>query len=288
METIVRGLRKKVLRRTFIDVWTDWPKTIMRPKDFGQFRKEIIGRQIENIRRRAKYILFDLSGGKTLLVHQKLTGHLLFGRWRRENNSWKSEIPGSLFEDPRNGFLHVIFFLNNDSEIALSDLRKFAKVELWDSVELKKAKELISLGPEPLSKSFTFKKFKKVLPKKGKIKQVLMDQAVIAGIGNIYSDEILWEAKIHPLSASSKITGPVLKEIYKAIKKVLKRAIGLKGDSFSDFRLITGEKGGYQKIQKVYGQEGKICPRKDGGRIQRLKIGGRSARFCPKCQILYL
>ena len=113
-----------------------------------------------------------------------------------------------------------------------------------------------------------------------------MDQSVIAGIGNIYSDEILWEARIHPLKDVSTLGETDLKNIYNAILKVLKKGIEFKGDSMSDYRRPNGEKGGYQNVQKVYRKEGQACPVKNCGIIKRIKIGGRSAHFCPKCQKL--
>jgi formamidopyrimidine-DNA glycosylase len=283
VETAVKDLKIKVLGRTFIDIWTDCQKIIKKPP-FHRFKKEIKRKKIINIRRRAKNLIFDLSDGKSLLVHQKMTGHLLFGKWSEKNGVWKSAIKGPLSDDFRNGFLHVIFFLDNKFQLALSDMRKFAKIELWDSEKLEKSEYFFSLGPEPFGRLFNFKIFKNRLPKKGKIKTVLMDQKNIAGIGNIYSDEILWRAKIHPLKEISFLSEKELKEIYKAIKSVLSASIKLKGDSFSDYRLIDGKKGKYQNVQKVYGREKLLCKRNDGGIIKRLKIGGRSAHFCPVCQ----
>ncbi len=284
VETIVRGLKKKVLRRTFVDVWTDFSKLIKKPKNFEEFKKEIKEKKIQKIWRRGKNIIFNLSDGLSLLIHQKLTGHLLYGNWNMRQGKWLAEEKGWL-EDPVNRFIHLMFWLDNGRMLALSDLRKFAKVELWDKEELRTSEEMKSLGPEPLERDFTSEKFKNILIKqKGKIKQVLMNQKVIAGIGNIYSDEILWEAEIHPFKEINGLSAGEIRKIYGAIKKILNRAIRLKGDSMSDYRLITGEKGGYQKIQKVYQQEDKPCPRKDSGIIQRVKIGGRSAHFCPVCQ----
>jgi len=284
VETTVKTLRRKVLNRTFLDIWTD-SKNIKKPKSFEEFKNEIKGQKINDIKRRAKNILFYLSGNKILLIHQKLTGHLLLGKWNIVNGKWRSSKKGSL-EESVNLFIHLMFWLDNGEMLALSDLRKFAKVELWDRNELEESDGFKKLGPEPLGKEFTISIFKKVLPRRGKIKQVLMDQGVIAGIGNIYSDEILWEAKIHPLKDISKLSGGELRNIYLATKKILKKAIKLKGDSMRDYRLINGEKGGYQKVQKVYQQQGNFCPRKDGGKIQCLKIGGRTAHFCPVCQKL--
>lgn len=285
VETIKRGLEQKVLNRTFVDVWTDFKKLVKKPKNFEQFKKLLKGKRIQKVYRRGKNIFLDLSQGLSLLVHQKLTGHLLYGKWKKINGKWRAVEKGPLRDDPMNKFLHLIFFLDDGKQLALSDLRKFAKVELWKTEDLRKDEELKKLGPEPLEKSFTFEKLKEVLPKKGKIKQVLMDQNVIAGIGNIYSDEILFEAKIHPEKEVSKISEKDLKKIYLAIKNILKKAVNLKGTSISDFRDIEGKKGFFEKALKVYRQTGKRCPR-CGKIIRRIKVGGRSAHFCPKCQNL--
>jgi formamidopyrimidine-DNA glycosylase len=284
VETTVRSLEQKVQGRTFVDFWTDFPKNIKKPKSLSKFEKAIKNKKILGMGRKAKNILFFLSDDKTLLVHQKMTGHLLLGKWKEIKGEWISQISGPLFSDPRNRFIHLILFLDDKNQIALSDMRKFSKIELWENSDLKKSKEFNALGPDPLSKDFTFKIFKKIIPERGKIKQVLMNQTIISGIGNIYSDEILWEARIHPLRDAGKLKDDELKNIYFAIAKVLKEALIAKGDSFSDYRLISGEVGGYQKIQKAYGRQKLACLRGDGGIIQRLKIGGRSAHFCPICQ----
>jgi len=282
VETTVRELKKKVLGRTFLDVWTDFPKMIKRPKDFEQFKKEIKGKEIKDVKRRGKNILFELSRNKTLLVHQKLTGHFLLGKWQKVDNKW-TPPPGPLLEKV-NTYIHLLFTLGNGQMLALSDLRKFAKAELWESDKLKESEVLKSLGPEPLEKSFTFKKFKEVLSnKKGEIKQVLMDQTVIAGIGNIYSDEILFEAKVHPFKDASELSETELKKIYRAIKKILPLAVKLQGESISDYRALSGKRGFFDKARKVYRREGEKCSR-CGTKIKRAKIGGRSAHFCPKCQ----
>jgi len=282
VETIVRDLNKYILGRKIEDVWSDFKNIIKKPKDFEIFKKVLNRRKIEKIKRKGKNILFELSGGKTLLIHQKLTGHLLLGKWKMEDGNWEPLSKGPL-EEPVNRFIHLMFWLDSKLMLALSDLRKFAKVELWDTKELENSEELKSLGPEPLEKSFTFKRFKEVLPEKGKIKQVLMDQTVIAGIGNIYSDEILWTAKIHPFKDVSKLSDGDLKKIYQAMRQILSVAIKLGGESISDFRRISGEKGYFDKERKVYRREGEKCSR-CGTIIKRLKKGGRSAHFCPNCQ----
>ena len=285
VETTIHGLKSKVLKRAFVDVWSDWEKLIKKPKDFRVFKKEIKGKKIITIWRRAKNIIFDLSEGYSLLVHQKMTGHLMVGQWKQINNKWQSIKKGPL-EEKINTFLHVIFFLENGKMLVLSDVRKFAKVELWKTKELLNSKEFKSLGPEPLEKGFTFKKFKETIKnKKGKVKQVLMDQNVIAGIGNIYSSEALWQAKIHPEKNVAKLSDSELKLLYQAIKKVLTLGVKLGGESFSDYRKPDGSKGKFDTERKAYKREGQKCHR-CGVKIKRIKFGGRSAFFCPNCQKL--
>jgi formamidopyrimidine-DNA glycosylase len=277
VQTTVSGLRKKVLLRAFIDVWTDWK--------YSFDKEKIKNKKIIKIYRRAKNIIFDLSGGQSLLVHMKMTGHLLVGKWKIENRKWKPSDPKGPLNDPYNRFLHLIFFLDDGQMLALSDARKFAKAELWKTNELKK--ELEKLGPEPLEKNFTLEKFKKCFEnKKGKIKQLLMDPKIIAGIGNIYSSEILWQAKVHPEKLVQKLSQKELKEIYLAIKKVLQIAVKLGGESFSDYRKPDGSKGDFDTERKAYKREKEKCKRCKNGIIKRIKQGQRSTFFCPICQKL--
>lgn len=282
VETTVRDLRKKILGRRIEDVWTDFPKMIKKPKTFERFKKELKNGKIQKIWRKGKNILFGLSRYKTLLIHQKLTGHLLLGKWQKRGSRWQPP-PGPLSAKV-NTYIHLLFTFDNGQQLALSDLRKFAKAEVLSENELKK--ELSSLGPEPLEKDFTPERFKQCLrEKKGKIKQVLMDQSVIAGIGNIYSDESLWRAKVHPLKEVSQLSEKELKNIYQALRKVLSLAINLCGESISDYRTPSGETGFFDKARKVYRREGEKCNR-CGATIKRIKLAGRSAHFCPSCQPL--
>jgi formamidopyrimidine-DNA glycosylase len=283
VETTVRGLRKKVLSGTFIDVWSDWEKIVKKPKDFKQFKKEIVNKEIKKVWRRAKNIIFNLSDGYSILVHQKMTGHLLVGKWEKIESKWQPRKEGPM-SDPYNRFLHLIFFFKNGEMMALSDVRKFAKVELWKTDELLNSKEFKNLGPEPLEAGFTLKKFKDIFKnKKGKIKQVLMIPENIAGIGNIYASEILWWSKINPEKNVANLSDDELSLIYKNTKKVLGLAVKLGGESFSDYRKPDGTKGGFDSERKVYKKEGVLCSR-CGTKIKRIKFGGRSAFFCPECQ----
>ncbi|KKQ76370.1 MAG: Formamidopyrimidine-DNA glycosylase [Parcubacteria group bacterium GW2011_GWC1_38_6] len=285
VETIVRDLNKSVLGRKIEDIWCDWKKSIKKPSNFFNFQKQIKKRRVKKIWRRAKNILIELSGDKILLIHQKMTGHLLYGKWQRAKGKWFSLTRGPIRDDPMNRFLHLIFWLDNGKQLALSDLRKFAKVELWDKNQFFSSPDFKSWGPEPLERNFTFEKFKKALPPKGRVKQVLMNPQVIAGIGNIYADEILWEAKVHPLTPIRQLNSRQLKAIYKAIRKVLQKAIKLGGTSISDFRKLSGEKGHFGELRRVYRRENEKCYR-CGTIIKRIKIGGRGTCFCPACQKL--
>ncbi len=291
VQTTVNGLQIKVLQKTFINVWSDWEKIARLPGQkiktnvFEIFKKNLVGKKVIKVWRRAKNVIFDLSGGYTLLIHMKMTGHLMVGKWILENKKWRPEKSGP-FEEKINTFLHFILFLDNGQMIALSDVRKFAKVELWKTEEFVKSKEFLGWGPEPLEKSFTLSKFKEILKnKKGKIKQVIMVPEVIAGVGNIYASESLWWAKINPEKSASKLTDKELNLLYNAIRKVLEKGIELGGESFSDYRDVNGEKGNFDDERKVYKREKQPCQR-CGTPIKRIIFGGRSAFFCPKCQVL--
>lgn len=305
VQTTVDGLNSKVLKRTFVDVWSDWKKTVhpvkyreavisakpklfdrvKEPDNFEEFKRIIKGKKIEKIWRRAKNIIFDLSGGYSILIHQKMTGHLLVGKWKLLNGKWEPAGKGPL-NDPYNRFLHLIFFFDDGRMMALSDARKFAKVELWETKDLLNSEEFNKIGPEPLDKNFTLPKFIGILKnRKGKIKQILMNPEIIAGIGNIYSSEILWQAKVHPEKNVAKLNNKELKLIYRAIKKVLKVAVKLGGESFSDYRKPDGSKGNFDTERKAYRRGGQKCHR-CGTKIKRIKFGGRSAFFCPYCQRL--
>lgn len=273
VEIIVTGLQKEIIGRIFSDVWTD-TKSLVKQDSFDNFREKIIGRKIVSIGRRGKNILIYLDDGKILLIHQKISGHLLLGKWKFKDNVWIPPI-GPLSDDRVNRYLHMVFSLDDGRQLALSDQRKFAKIELIKDINF-------DLGPEPLE--IDFSSFKELFRnKKGKIKQLLMDQDFIAGIGNIYASEILYLSNIHPEEAANNLDEKDLKNIYNNMQFILKEAIRLKGDSFSDFRDINGERGGFQNIMKVYQKQGKECE-KCGTKIVRINLGGRGTFFCPNCQ----
>jgi formamidopyrimidine-DNA glycosylase len=283
VQTVVNGLNKEVLGRTFLDFWTDTPN-VLRNIERRDFERRIKGTSILKANRRAKNILISLSSGDTLLIHLKMTGHILLGDWKMDKISgkWESLIEGPMKDDPYNRFIRAMFFLDDGRKMGLCDMRKFAKIELWDEKGLKGALE--GIGPEPLENSFSFQDFVMISEKKrGKIKQVLMDQRFIAGIGNIYASEILFESRIHPEEDISDLEKDDLRRIYDAMKSILARAIKTGGDSFSDFRNVYGERGKFQDLMKVYGKEGHLCPDCDN-QVEKSKLGGRGTFYCPRCQ----
>lgn len=273
----------------FKNVWSDWEKTLKQAGGMTGLNKEIRSKKIVNIYRRAKYIVIDIEGDKSIFIHQKISGHLLYGKWIRKseirNPKWTSAITGPLRDDRKNQYLRVVFGLNNGYQLALSDLRRFGKIILVKDKDVSKLPAIRDLGPEPLE--IEFNKFKEMFKsKRGNLKQVIMNPLFIVGIGNIYSDEILWKSGLHPLARVESLDDKDLKNIYKYTKEVLKKAIKYGGSSVDDYRMPSGEKGEFQNMQFAYRQTGKRCAKKDGGIIERLKVAGRSAHFCPVHQIL--
>jgi formamidopyrimidine-DNA glycosylase len=306
VETTVRGLRKNITGLKIKDVWTDLSTkdkrqngAIANPKYFTVFKKEILNKKILSVERRAKNILINISGGKTILVHMKMTGHLLYGKYKftsplaplldkerglRRGSNWVPIKGNSPLNDPYNRFIHVVFSFKNGKHLAFSDARKFGKITLLDTKLAHDSKHLNKIGPEPLDKQFTIANFKLRISKKpnAKIKTVLMDQNIIAGIGNIYSDEILWRAGLNPERKISEIKNFELKLMFKATKETLKKGIDFGGDSMSDYRNVNGLPGKFQLHHEAYRRTGEKC-RKKGcrGIIKRIVINGRSAHFCP-------
>ena len=293
VETTTRGLQKEVVGLKIVDVWTDLntkdkrkADTVANTKYFPLFKNEIKNTKIISVERKAKNILMNLSNGKTILIHLKMTGHLLYGKYKFSDGKWIPTEKGPL-QDPFNAFIHFVFIFSNGKDLASSDMRKFGKVVLLPTSTAHDTKHLKDLGPDPTQKSFTLETLGERLDKKpnGKIKTVLMDQSVLAGIGNIYSDEILWRACIHPLRKVSDITKKEMVLILKAMKETLQKGINFGGDSMSDYRNIYGLPGRFQLHHEAYRRTGEKCRKKGcGGVILRKVIGGRSGHFCSKHQ----
>ena len=230
------------------------------------FSQAALGATIKKISRRAKILIFELDNGVSIIFHLKLSGQLIFN--------------GAL-----NKHTHLIFYFTDNTHLIFNDLRKFAYVKLIKTNELPDFIKKEGLGPEPLKKEFTLRKFQALLEKKpnAKIKPWLMDQKNIAGIGNIYSAEILFAAGVHPFRKNNALKTAEIKKIFQNIKKILCQAIKYKGTSAENYLDAFGKEGSYFRRLKVYSQEGKKCL-KCQGEIKRIKISGRSAYFCPRCQ----
>ena len=325
VETVVRDLRRKVVGRTITAVWTDWPKMIkdiekqsrlhVSDKAVAHFKEHIVGRVIECVERRAKNILIYLSGDHLMLVHQKMTGHFLVGKWEIKDSKAVGISPRAIVDDPFNRYVHLIFDLSprlspsslssrsrgissrapvveiprlRDDErpiqLGLSDVRKFAKVLFGRRKDIESLPELARLGPDALDPKLTLVQLALIVLSEGRpIKQVLMDPFVIAGIGNIYSDDILWRARVYPKRSAKKLSSKEVGAIHKAMREVLTKAVKLRGTSTSDFRDTDGKEGGYTEHRLVYQRTGKPCSRCKTP-IGRMMIAGRSAHFCPTCQ----
>ncbi len=276
VQTIVDGLNRQATGATIVSVFSDWKKMIQKPKTWKNFEKMIVGKEIKNIERKGKNIIFYLSENVALAAHLRMTGHFLMITPEKRRNK------NDPIHEKVNQYVHFQMELADGRTLALSDPRKFAKIFAVKESEIDK---LILTGRDPLDDKFTLKNFRETLKNKhGNIKQILMDQTLIAGIGNIYSSEILWEAKANPSRKTETLGEKEKNRIFHAMKKILKLAVEARGDSESDYRDVDGNKGGYQKIHKVYQREGEKCLRKDGGIIKRIKIGQRSAFYCPVCQ----
>lgn len=301
--TTVNGLQRVLPGVTINDVWTDLAKENQSYKQFldtikdaifyKKFKKQTIGAKVKKVERRAKNILIHLSNGNTILIHMKMTGHIIYGKYiyNKKENKWapdKNERPE--LHDPYNRFVHVVFTLSNGKHFAFCDSRKFGKVTLLPTVDIHDSIHLAGTGPEPLDKDFTFLKFKECITKKKnqKIKTVLMDPYTIAGIGNIYSDEMLWMSGIHPETKPENIPDKKLRELYRDMQDVLLKGIDFGGDSMSDYRDIDGKRGEFQNHHNVYRRIKQRCGKKKcNGVIIRKSVGARNAHFCPVHQKLY-
>ncbi|HLN19010.1 MAG TPA: bifunctional DNA-formamidopyrimidine glycosylase/DNA-(apurinic or apyrimidinic site) lyase [Patescibacteria group bacterium] len=290
VQTIVDDLNRKIKGDIITDFWSDAPKNI-KNISVEQFKKGVVGKKIIIAHRIGKNMFIDLSDGKTIYIHLKMTGHLLVklqntkDKYQKNSKNQKSKSKTDYFEDKVNQYIHHIWYLGKNKNLEFSDLRKFAKIVLLDTKDIRNYKDITTLGVDALSPDFTQAKFKEILARRPKapVGIVLMDQNLIAGIGNIYRSEILYAAGVMPTRLAKDLTGSEIKEIYKQIGIILKKAIKLRGTSDSDYRDTDGAPGNFHKVLKVYRREKKTC-QKCGTIVKRMKMGGRSVFYCEKCQ----
>lgn len=299
VHTTVIGLQKILPRLIIKDIWTDmWSasslakNTIKDESYFPYFKKHVLNKKIKNVERRAKYILINLENDFTIIIHMKMTGHLMYGKYilNKESNgkewSWLPALKNSPLSDKYNRHIHVVFTLSNNNHLVFCDSRKFGSMTVMKT-SLVYTEKLSHIGPEPLDKKFDLKLFKeRLLKSKTKaIKTVLMDQTIIAGVGNIYSDEALHRAHILPWRTTASLSDEEWKLLFKSTIEVLKKGINFGGDSMSDYRNVDGARGNFQNKHLVYLRTKEECKsKKCDGVIQKKKINGRSSHFCSVCQ----
>ena len=263
VETIVNELRHKIsgLQIKQCEVYRD---NII-AGDQQQFVSTVTGKRIETISRRGKYLIFQLSSPWRMIVHLRMTGKFI--------------CDNQLLPQRHN---RLCFLLSDDSYLIYSDMRCFGTFELCSEEEHPK---LNSLGPEPLSKEFTPRLLRQTLQKrKTNIKDFLLDQRNLAGLGNIYASEILFDARIHPETPTQLLQKEDVSRLYTSIGRILKKAIRHNGTTISDYRQVDDKTGAFQHFLKVYGKENQPC-RSCGQNIQKIKQNQRSSFFCPACQI---
>ncbi len=265
VETIRRDLTPRIAGRTVVEAWVspDAPK-LVQGEPAEAFCRRLAGRRIEELDRRGKYLLIRLDGGGTWIVHLRMTGGLIHTR-------------GDGAEDR---FQRARFRLDDGSHLCYVDLRKLGTMWLVDD----EAAVVGKLGPEPLGEGFGPQELHRLLAKRSApVKAVLLDQGAIAGIGNIYADEALFEAGIRPAKPAKALSRRAAERLHRAVRKVLVEALEDRGSSFRDYVDAEGEQGMHQLRVKVFRRTGEPCD-VCGTAIKRIRVGGRSSHYCPKCQ----
>ena len=277
VQTVVTQLGEKVVGKTIASFWSGWKKKVL--DSYPVFVKKVKGATIVKTRRFGKHIVLDLDNGFSIVIHLKMTGHLL----SKNKQNRKDPI---FTQDPINGFIHHIFTFSDGSTLEFSDMRKFGWLRAVQTSEVEDLPSISSLGVDALSHELTARRFRELMLKKKKqfIGTVLLDQGIIAGIGNIYRSEALFLAGILPTRLVSDIQETEWSPLLASIKKVLKKAVKLRGMSDGDFRDTDGLPGRFQRTLFVYGRTGLPCKKCDTI-IERKKIGQRSIFYCSRCQV---
>jgi formamidopyrimidine-DNA glycosylase len=264
VETVARSLRQPLVGRTFTGMTARWPRTIAHPT-VDELARQIVGRRVVAVGRRGKYVVVELDRGY-LLIHLKMSGQLRV-------------VPAG---EPPDEHTHTVFYLDDGQQLHFRDVRKFGRVYLVDDAERVTA----ALGPEPLADEFSLDAFRRLLVRRsGRLKSLLLNQAFVAGLGNIYADEALFAARLHPLRRADSLASEEQLRLYESIRAVLSRAVAHRGTTLEDrgYTDAEGRAGGYQDQIAVYGRAGEPCPECQTP-IERIVVGGRSTHFCPRCQ----
>lgn len=275
VQTVVSQLAKKITGKRIAGFWSDWEKQVK--PGLKQLTKLAMGGVVDGTRRIGKHIVVDLDNAVSLIIHLKMSGHLLY---KDASNALAKE-----WSDPMNRFIHHRIDFTDGSRVDFSDLRKFGWIDAVKTNEVETMKSIALLGCDALSVECDLNFFDMLFKKnaKKKIATLLLEQEKIAGIGNIYRSEMLYRAGIRPLRLSGKITKLERAKLHTEIKNVLREAVRLRGTTDGDFRDTSGKPGGFQTTLFVYGREGKSCKRCDTI-VVRKKLGQRSIFYCPTCQ----
>lgn len=299
VQTTVVGLQTTVVGEKIESVWTNYQSSapgtrdsIKNKKYFKQFSAIVSGARVTRVSRRAKNILLHLSNDYCILIHLKMTGHLLYGTYtyNTKTRTWHTTEAGPRKDDPYNGHIRLVFSFSSGQHLVLSDIRKFAKVVHLHKTDLATSPHLSLLGPEPLEETFTLAQLEACLEthKRRTIKQTLLDQHVLVGVGNIYADESLWRASIHPLSRVGALPKRQLALLHTSLRRVLTHGVDLGGAPTSDYRTISGERASFTEPNRAYRLTGTHCQLKNcPGTIRRIVCAGRGTHFCNTHQRLY-
>ena len=283
VETVRRGLNELIIGRTVKTVEHDTPKGFPNaPADVKQF---LIGASVTAVRRRAKVLMIDLSTEYTLVIHLKMTGQLVF---RADSVAFGAGHPNeSLIGELPDRSTRVTFEFTDGSHLYFNDQRKFGWVRLLPSLEVPNIDFMQKVGPEPLEADFTAEQFAERFKRRAKspIKAALLDQTVVAGVGNIYADESLWGAKLHPLTLVGKVTKKEFENLYTELRAVMNLAIEKGGSTDKNYVNAEGKRGSYMDFARVFRREGEPCPRCDTT-IIKFRAAGRGTHTCPNCQKL--
>jgi len=283
VETVRRGLHELIIGRMVKKVVYDTPKSFPNaPADVDRF---LIGSTITDVRRRAKVLMIDLSTNYTLVIHLKMTGQLVF---RASDVAFGAGHPNdSLIGELPDRSTRVTFTFADGSHLYFNDQRKFGWVKLIPTIEVPNIDFMKKVGPEPLEADFTPEQFAARFKRRAKspIKAALLDQTVVAGVGNIYADESLWGAKIHPLRKVATITDAEFNKLYHELRDVMNLAIAKGGSTDKNYVNAEGKRGSYMDFARVFRREGLPCPR-CGTIIVKFKAAGRGTHICPNCQKL--
>ncbi len=281
VETVKRGLSLLITGKTIRSVTHDWPKSFPNPP--GDVEEFMVGSTITDVRRRAKVLLIDLDTDYSLVVHLKMTGQLVF---RGEQVFGAGHPNDSLVGELPDRSTRVTFDFTDGSRLFFNDQRKFGWVRLIPTIEIPNIDFMKKVGPEPLSDAFTPKVFIARIRRRANttIKAALLDQTVLAGIGNIYADEGLWGARIHPDMRVRDVSDSKLKTLFKELRFVLELSIEKGGSTDRNYVNAEGKKGSYIDFARVFRREGRDCPRHPGTMIEKSRVAGRGTHTCPKCQ----